>query len=270
MKSWVIVALVPVLLSGCAGRNPFQQSFTPYGPQCVPPPPTGTIGYGQGYYVPQNYTASVPVGGQTTRTGQLQPVPAVPVLGSQPASPTTPRTSAAPPNNQEDWESTKTAIVPSVDLGASRAPVQPQRAMPRGVERDNSLAWTPPFGNRAVSGGVVQTSATSPYPTSPYPTSPYNPPQPSYNTTPSYVAPIAATTPDYNPIRPSIVRPATYGSPIASRSVEDCNCDVTSVPSGVPVPQPFPIGEDPYASGPYAGMEPVYSAVENSNWQRRR
>ena len=265
MRPWVPLTLVSfslAMLSGCTGANrsrlltPFQPLN--YGQTCVAPPATGTIGYGQGYYQPRAFTAAAPQTGFSSQRGPMQPIPQL----SRPNTPAQPRTSAAPPSN-DDWESTKSANAPTLNSSANRQPASrvnvannQRRADTRGLTNDNNLAWTPPFGtNQGYS--PVSTASQQSYANQPLPMQ--RPVQQVVPQLATYAAPVAS----YNPIRPSVVRPTSYG-PVASNQVlGDCGtCDVQALP-GVPIPQGS-YSTNSYDSGP------VYTAVDSSRWQPRR
>ncbi len=267
MRTWVSLTLISfslALLSGCTGANrsrmlaPFQPLN--YGQTCVAPPATGTIGYGQGYYQPRAFTAAAPQTGFSSQRGPMQPIPQL----SRPNTPAQPRTSAAPPSN-DDWESTKSANAPTLNSSASRQPAprvnvanHQRRADTRGLTNDNNLAWTPPFGTNQGYSPVSAASQRS-YGRSNQPLPMQRPVQQVVPQLATYSAPVS-----YNPIRPSVVRPTSYG-PVVPNQIfaEDCvSCDVQAAP-GVPIPQ------GSYASGGY-DSGPIYTAVESSRWQPRR
>ncbi len=189
MKTLLAIALVPLFLTGCTSRRNGGYAFAPLQsmqhvvpsvtPQCVPPPPTGSVGFNSQY---NQASAAIGATGQT-----LQPVP---ILGS---APTQPRTSSLPPSpeksDKDSWESANRA---GLDLGARD---EPRRAMAPSSRQNTNLAWQRP----SVAGGVQQVSGAYP--------------NYSYNAAATMNAPVVSQhTPSYSP-PPSYYGAVNYGTP---------------------------------------------------------
>jgi hypothetical protein len=165
-----ISILALLICSGCQSRqgtrmtlNPFRNSLATTSKQCIPPPPTGSIGR-NGYYQQQPMTA------RAQSPASLQPVPQ---LGSQPQSnPAEPRSAALPSDG--DWESGRQ---PGLDFGAGIRPatlsnertevVQASlnrdvpRKRPATTKRSSNLAWIPPFAKGILPGSKLLGTQTS-------------------------------------------------------------------------------------------------------------
>ncbi len=212
MKHQLICMLaIGLLFAGCRANPNVFDPFTPYQTQCVPPPPTGSIGAGSGYY---NGAAPLPAA--------MQPVPS---LSNQTLP--EPRTSSLPPGaTQENWES---AERPGLDFGAqslppgSEPPFARQRPLPANLRPSKTLAWGPPFQHSPSSRSSYENSivqASAPVDISPVPSQ-----QP-------LVLPAAGTMPTQgppymiNPVRPAVARSAP------------CNCDPQLASEAYLQPQP--------------------------------
>ncbi len=194
LMCWLAAIL---LFAGCRANPNVFDPFTPYQTQCIPPPPTGSIGAGSGYY-----------NGPSAAPAAMQPVPS---LSNQ--APPEPRTSSLPPGaSNENWES---AERPGLDFGAQSAPAAseppfaPQRPLPANLRPSKTLAWAPPFqgSNRppaSYDSSLAQANAlefVSPGNSQPYAVIPA-------------AGTFVANGPAYriNPVRPAVARSAT------------CNC----------------------------------------------
>lgn len=197
MTRWSIFLLLVGV--GCGCRSPYN-IYAPYGPQCVPPPATGTVG--QPYYQPNPY-------GQTSPYGQPNP------YGTYPGYPTYPQypysTGAAPtyppptvsqqPSfsqssyipDQNGWSSTASYNAPS---SSGSAVGQPRPSgqfltsnLAQNLRQNDQLPWSSSRGSNGVMADAIPTVINS------------------------SVDPIYGS-----PIRPSIVRSnqvATYEPPTA-------------------------------------------------------
>ena len=228
MGRWftLFIPLLLVQLVGC--RSPYN-IYAPYGPQCVPPPPTGAVG--QPYYAP-------PYGGYQSQ------VPGQPLLGQQP-----------PANSQSSvfidggWSSSTYAAAPTSSppglytspppTSSPRTPmIQPRPSgqllasgVPARLQRNDNLNW----GTRtSTPSGVAQAS-----------TFPSVPPSTAVADTTPQLGAAAPPQPQYAPPVPSVVRPPSNGY-------------AGPVEYAAPTYYPNEYVLDPYRGIPYGGEVVTY------------
>jgi hypothetical protein len=255
MSRWFALAILAICFAGC--RAP-QQTFNPlggigYGNPCVPPPSTGSVGYGQGYY-------QAPVGslyGPTARA--LQPVP---TLGSAPSQ-------------------LRTSQAPSLNAGATYQPPVASPVITAANEsrvgsnvNDPQLSWIPPYANDASRVAPAQYS------------SPPNYAAPQYTSPPASLPPTLQNNASVGIVPPigQIPGPPRYASPVVpsfARSSAGCcgpNSDLVynsmydSAPAGSVVTYEGAYGAPPVAYGPPIVADTGYSngyQVADDGWKPR-
>lgn len=260
MRRWFALCLIPICLAGCRAPRPTLDSLGAFGNPCVPPPATGTVGYGQGYY-------QHPVVGSTARTLQT-----VPSLGS---APTQLRTSQVP--QQETWNS---ASRPEWNSGAAYAP--PRTVSPASysastpVLRDPNLEWIPPYASRPTR--VIPATVQAPVTISPPPSlPPANLPPTLGSAVPatSYglIPPSNAHVQYASPVRPSVVRPSgaagCCGDPLAPTAYA-VGPPIAPMGSTVTYETPYPAPAAVMYQAPVVASVPSSGyRVTDDGWQPR-
>ncbi len=251
MTRWFL--LIVLLGLGCGCRSPYNM-YAPYGPQCVPPPATGTVG--QPYY-PQPYPQPAPYG-QPSPYGTY---PGYPTYPQYPYSTGAPQTLPAPTVSQQPtysqssyiptqngWSSTAAYNAPSSTVSPGSEPRPSGQFLSTNVAQNlrenDQLQWSSRGyvnGGAGYSRGLVADS------------------------TPTAIS--STIGPGFSsPIRPSVVRsnqvatydaPLSYQTPISYDNVLD----------------PYATAADTTVSATYIdpyGGQSVGSLATTSGWSPRR
>lgn len=272
-KHWLWAACAVCCWTGCRSTTPQFDPFAPYGPQRIPPPATGSIGYGSSYAQPPANAFPPPA---SNPPGGLQPVPSLTPDNNH--SPPPPAVSGLPSNGEENWKSAQRVPADSNALYQPAGPA-PRAAQPSplqdgpltGVRRADHLAWAPPFAR--PHGGAPAPAPTYSVPLPSYPA----PAAAAVAAVPAFGAP-SATFHDVRssyeaPIRPAAVRPASDATSPPASGTGNCQCD--AAPPADANARLTPIAQVPTAADFSTGGMPAsfprtaadYSPIDPSRWQ---